>query len=115
MRMASLIRTAFALAVLVSLLGSTSAGKAIAQPANESGEHLAMRLCAPCHAIGASDRSPIAAAPPLRHLEPQIDLDDMQENLRRGLLANHPDMPAFVLTAAESRALVLYLKAIRAD
>lgn len=111
MRMASLIRTAIAL----SILGSAGAGQALAQPANESGEHLARRLCAPCHAIGASDRSPIAAAPPLRHLEPQIDLDDMQENLRRGLLANHPDMPAFVLTAAESRALVLYLKAIRAD
>lgn len=106
------IRRCAALTALIA--GLVFGGSAHAQATNESGRDLAERLCARCHAIGESERSLLAGAPPFRHLEPRVDLDEMQENLEKGLLAGHPDMPVFKLTPAEARALVLYLKAIRA-
>ena len=82
---------------------------------HESGRALAQRLCAPCHAIGAAQRSPNAAAPPFRHLEPRIDLSDLAERMKNGLIAGHPEMPVFVLHDHEARALVTYLRSVQND
>jgi len=107
------MRTALHGSILVTLFLSGMC-EARAQGTSETGRHLAQRLCARCHAIAHSDSSPFAGAPPFRNLEPRVDLDELQENFQRGLLAGHPDMPVFKLTPAEARALVVYLKSIRA-
>jgi len=81
----------------------------------DEGRNIALRLCAPCHGIGAAERSPNAAAPAFRHLEARGALDDLSKRLTEGILAGHPDMPVFKLTENEARSLVIYLRSIQRD
>lgn len=94
-----------------ALLVMTSAVHA--QDAAARGRQLAEKMCAHCHAIGKWERSPLAGAPPFRQLEPRVDLDELQQRLQEGVVSGHPAMPMFILSAAEARALVVYLRAIR--
>lgn len=78
------------------------------------GEDLAQRLCASCHGIGRADRSPIPVAPSFRQIEGRVgDLDPLIERLQGGVIAGHPEMPAFVLREHEARALVAYMRSLR--
>ncbi len=80
----------------------------------EDGRDLALRLCASCHAIGRAERSPIPVAPSFRRMEARVgDLDQLIERLQGGVLAGHPEMPAFILTDREARALVAYMRSLR--
>lgn len=81
----------------------------------QEGRDLAVRLCATCHAIGSAERSPNAAAPAFRHIEPRVDLDELTKRLHEGIIAGHPEMPVFVLREHEARALVAYLRSIQAE
>jgi len=100
-----------ALSVCVAMLIVTSS--ADAQEPAERGRALAEKMCAHCHAIGKWERSPLAGAPPFRQLEPRVDFDDLQQRLQDGVISGHPAMPMFIFSAAEARALVIYLRAIR--
>ena len=73
----------------------------------------AQRMCAQCHAIGRTGRSPLAAALPLRNLDRKFDLDGFAERLREGLMSSHRDMPLFRFTRDDARAMVAYLRAIQ--
>lgn len=84
-----------------------------AQDAAEHGRQLAERMCAHCHAIGKWERSPLAAAPAFRQLEPRVDFDDLQQRLQDGIVSGHPAMPMFIFSADEARALIIYLRTIR--
>jgi mono/diheme cytochrome c family protein len=87
-------------------------------PASElvqQGRASAQRLCASCHAIDRGERSPIAAAPPFRRMEPRVDLDRMAERLQNGIVVGHPEMPAFVLREQEARALVAYIRSLQGN
>jgi mono/diheme cytochrome c family protein len=79
----------------------------------EQGQDIAQRLCSTCHGIGRAERSPMAAAPAFRRIEPRVDLDRMIERLQDGLIAGHPEMPVFVLKEQEARALVAYMRSLR--
>lgn len=79
------------------------------------GRDLAQKLCATCHAIGAAERSPNAMAPAFRRIDQRIDLDEMAEKLREGIIGGHPEMPVFKLTPPEARALTAYLRSIQSD
>jgi mono/diheme cytochrome c family protein len=103
-----------AVLVLAALAGGSPTAHA-ATAAEQRGRDIAQRLCASCHAIGRADRSPHAAAPPFRRLEPRVDLDARGGRRRAGLIAGHPEMPVFRLTRQEAASLVRYLKSIRAD
>ena len=83
-------------------------------PSMEQGQSLAERMCAQCHAIGPSGRSPHVDAPPFRQLARRLDLDLFSERLHEALTVDHPDMPAFRFTRPDARALVLYLRSIQA-
>lgn len=107
-----LISAVFAASVLVAA-PADAAGQPMAS--TEQGRILVVRLCAQCHGIDKADRSPHAAAPPLRRFEPRVDLDNLEQRLREGILAGHPDMPMFKLSRQEAHSVVLYLRAIRAD
>lgn len=80
----------------------------------ERGEAIARDICAPCHAIGTSGESPHASAPPFRRLGERVDLDDLAERLREGVIAAHPEMPTVRFSWQDARAFVAYLRSIEA-
>jgi mono/diheme cytochrome c family protein len=79
----------------------------------DQGRALAERLCARCHAIGKSGKSPHLGAPPFRELSRRVDLDTFTDRLREGLASGHPDMPTFRFSPADARALTAYLLSIQ--
>lgn len=102
---------------LAALLLGTSIGFAEeSEPstAERQGRTLAERMCAECHAIGKSSRSPHDNAPPFHALDRRLNLDTFLERLREGLMVGHPDMPAFRFTREDARSFVLYLRSIQA-
>ena len=78
-----------------------------------SGENLAQALCGSCHAIGATQRSSHPVAPAFRDLQYRRDFARLEEQLRQGLVAGHPEMPVFVLRDHEAVALVRYLRSLQ--
>jgi cytochrome c len=103
------------LAIPVLLLGtSVGFGKEPAPMLPEQhGRALAVRMCAACHAIGRSGRSPHISAPAFRQLDRRVDLDAFMDRLREGLMAGHPDMPMFRFGREDARAFVSYLRSIQ--
>ena len=79
----------------------------------QRGEELARSMCAECHAIGTTDRSPHRSAPAFRTFERRLDLDSFMDRLRQGLMSGHPDMPTFRFTRDDARALIAYLRSIQ--
>ena len=82
-------------------------------PPVQRGQALAEAKCAGCHAIGNAGASPHVGAPPFRRFGHLVDLDAFMERLREGLMAGHPDMPAFRFTREDARALVAYLRTVQ--
>lgn len=100
----------------VAALLLASVAFAHAEEADQSlqrGEAIASEICAPCHAIGAAGQSPHSSAPPFRRLSDRLDLDDLAERLREGIIAGHPDMPTVRFSRQDARALVAYLRSIQ--
>jgi mono/diheme cytochrome c family protein len=98
------------------LLLATPAGYAAGPGGNAPEQHgrdLAERMCAACHAVGRSGRSPHIGAPAFRRLDRRVDLDAFVARLREGLMAGHPDMPMFRFTREDGRAFVMYLRSIQ--
>jgi mono/diheme cytochrome c family protein len=83
-------------------------------PRGEHGRALVQKLCAQCHAVGRSGRSPHVGAPAFRTLDRRLDLDAFVARLREGLAAGHSDMPMFRFTREDARAVVDYLRTIQA-
>lgn len=88
-------------------------GAARAQDPTEHGRALAKEFCAPCHAIGATGKSPHSDAPPLRNIGRSYDLDGFARVLSAGLLSSHPDMPQFRFHYPDARDLRDYLRTIQ--
>lgn len=104
------MRTILVFALVVISLTSADAG-----PLERQGRAIAQKLCAPCHAIGARGKSPVAGAPEFRHLERTVDLDTFGDRLQDGLFSGHKDMPRFNFKRAEAEAFVAYLHSIAAE
>jgi mono/diheme cytochrome c family protein len=79
----------------------------------QRGRELARGLCGGCHATGRTGDSPHIAAPRLREIDRQVDLDKFGRRLREGLLGTHRDMPMFRFTRDDADALVAYLRTIQ--
>ena len=79
----------------------------------QQGRALVDKLCATCHATSKSDASPHAAAPPLRSLDRQMDLDAFADRLRDGLLTGHRDMPMFRFSREDAWAVSAYIRSIQ--
>jgi cytochrome c len=73
---------------------------------------LLAEMCASCHAIEKSGASPHPAAPPFRRLSRRLDIDELYDRLREGLLAGHRDMPAFRFSREDARAIRAYVRSI---
>jgi mono/diheme cytochrome c family protein len=75
---------------------------------------LLVELCARCHAVGRSGRSPQPDAPPFRTFsDVKLYDEDFGKRLRDGLSTMHPDMPTFHFSQRDSEAVVSYLRAIQ--
>jgi len=98
---------ASSLALLI--LGST----AQAQEPNRHGRTILKEFCAPCHAIGKTNRSRQGSAPPLRTLGRSFDLDQFPRLLERGISSTHPDMPEFKFSEDDAHAAAAYLRSIQ--
>jgi mono/diheme cytochrome c family protein len=70
------------------------------------------RQCARCHATGAADPSPFAAAPPFRDLRRRYPVEHLAEAFAEGLVTGHTAMPEVRLEADDIAAVLAYLKAV---
>src|SRR5262245_44030095 len=104
------MRCAAAILVLAVLLG---AARAQDSTQVERGHALVERLCAECHAVGATGDSRHPNAPPFRRLGPTVDFTAFIDRLREGLMVGHPDMPTFRFTRQEAGAIAAYLLSIQ--
>jgi mono/diheme cytochrome c family protein len=80
----------------------------------QHGQELLDTLCARCHAVGETGRSPVVDAPPFRSFSDRKLYDeDFSQRLQNGLSTIHPDMPTFRFNRSDAEAAVNYLKAIQ--
>ena len=80
----------------------------------QRGKELLHTLCARCHAVDETGRSPHRDAPPFRTLgERKLYDEDLARRLQEGLSTIHPDMPTFRFKREEAEAAINYLKAIQ--
>lgn len=86
---------------------------AAARDAAGRGRTLVKEFCGSCHAIDRNDKSPRAAAPPLRQIGRSYDLDGFAERLQHGISSGHPDMPEFVFDRADALAVQAWLRSIQ--
>jgi len=100
-----------ALAGLLLAFAAATTGARAQSPA-EIGRALAEKSCAGCHAIGKSDESPLAEAPPFREFARQWPLESLEEALAEGIVTAHPDMPEFQFGSDDVAALIAYLDEI---
>lgn len=68
--------------------------------------------CARCHAIGENDSSNHPEAPALRDLHERYPLDALEEAFVEGISVGHPDMPEFIATPEQVRAIIDYIGAL---
>jgi len=80
-----------------------------------SGENLAQRLCAGCHAVGAEDASRHASAPPFRTLSGSYPAEHLAEALAEGIIVGHPDMPVFEMNPGQIDGFLLYLEELQEE
>ena len=84
-----------------------------AQDPNSRGRALLKQYCASCHAIGKTGASAHSGAPPFRQLGRSYDLDKIPDQLQRGILSGHPDMPTVRFKPRDARAARSYLRSIQ--
>lgn len=99
---------------IAMLLMQASSGIATAGGDPEAGQEMAERLCAGCHAIGASDESNHPAAPPLRTFADRWPLEHLEEAFAEGIVVGHHEipMPEFVFEPGEIADLIAYLEVV---
>ena len=77
------------------------------------GKALVETRCAACHSVGATGESPVAAAPPLRHLGTRYPVTDLQEAFAEGITNGHREMPQITLEGDEIADLIAYLQDVQ--
>ena len=78
------------------------------------GRALTVRNCGMCHAVGRTGVSANPQAPPFRHLNQVMDVEQLGEGLATGILTGHPAMPQFRFEPYEVVAVVRYLRSVQA-
>ena len=99
--------------IIASLAVMLLASAAQAQDPVKQGRLILKEYCARCHSIAKRGDSPMAGAAPFRMLGRSFELDSFAQDLRRGVLSGHPDMPEFKFGEDDARAVVAYLRTIQ--
>jgi len=102
-------------ACLALLLACACGGQAVALDREQQhGKDMLDTLCARCHAVGETGRSPNSDAPAFRTFgDAKLYDEDFSQRLQNGLSTIHPDMPTFRFDRDDAEAAVNYLKAIQ--
>ena len=77
------------------------------------GKALLETMCARCHAVSETGKSPLTEAPPFRTFGDKLYDTDFVQRLQDGLTTIHPGMPTFRVDRGDAEAAVNYLKAIQ--
>jgi len=77
-----------------------------------AGAALAKRLCARCHSVDASGKSPIANAPPFRTFKSKWPLSYLEEALAEGIVTGHEEMPEVRLSPDEIEQLLSHIESL---
>jgi mono/diheme cytochrome c family protein len=102
----------FGLALLLACAFTTD-GHA-AENGQQRGQALLQSLCARCHAVGSTGRSPHTDAPPFRTFgDDKLYDNDFARRLQDGLSTIHPDMPTFHFSREDAQSAVSYLRSIQ--
>ncbi len=104
------LRAALVAAIAVATLSAANAAETTRE---RRGHALLATLCADCHAIGRAGGSRHPQAPAFRDLGERYPVEDLQESLAEGLISGHPDMPEFRFSAADTAAVIAYLRSIQ--
>jgi len=97
---------------LLLTVASSQAGHALDRE-QRHGKALLETMCARCHAVGKTGKSPLAEAPPFRAFGDKLYETDFGQRLQDGLTSIHPGMPTFRFGREDAEATVNYLKAIQ--
>jgi mono/diheme cytochrome c family protein len=103
-------------ALTATLIAISISSPAMSAPLNRlelRGKAVLTRLCANCHAVGTTGKSPHVLAPTLRTIENRYAIDDLVDQLREGFTALHPDMPTYSFTPQDAEAARAYQKVIQ--
>lgn len=77
------------------------------------GEDVLSKSCARCHAMGVSDQSAHAQAPPFRDIVTRYPVEALAEALAEGILSGHPDMPVIAFDSDDVSAILAYLQDLK--
>jgi mono/diheme cytochrome c family protein len=114
MRQASCRTVALTVGALV--LSGSVATAALAQTSQSAsiarGLAIVQENCSRCHAVGSSDASPLAKAPPFRELHKKYNVEGLAEALAEGIVTGHGEMPAFAFDPPDVDAIIQYLKSL---
>jgi mono/diheme cytochrome c family protein len=92
------------------LLAMGFSALALAADQSAEGKAILQKHCARCHAIGATDDSPLAAAPPLRLVLGRYAVRELQQELMEGMVSRHKEMPQIGFSDEEVAAILAYLQ-----
>ncbi|WP_296817406.1 cytochrome c [Brevundimonas sp.] len=77
------------------------------------GERMAVERCGGCHAVGADDDSPLAAAPPFRTIPGRYPVENLEEALAEGIIVAHDaPMPTFQMEPDEIADILAYMRTL---
>ena len=100
--------------IFIAVLAICASGTVRAEVGERHGKALLETLCARCHAVGRTGRSPNALAPPFRTFgDDKLYDNDFAQRLQDGLSSIHPAMPTFHFSRDDAESAVAYLRAIQ--
>ena len=106
--------TALALAAGVVFASSAIAAPAVSGSVARGGAFVRAH-CSLCHAVGRTDVSSYAPAPPFRTLHERYNVENLAEAFAEGVVVAHKgprQMPEFMLSPEEIDDLIAYLKSL---
>jgi mono/diheme cytochrome c family protein len=102
------------LCIVLALVCATGATGQATESGGQRGKALLETMCARCHAVGKTGRSPHPDAPAFRSFgDDKLYDNDFAQRLQDGLSAMHPDMPTFHFSREDADAAVNYLRSIQ--
>ena len=75
----------------------------------KKGQKLAQKLCASCHNIEKSGKSPEKLAPPFRTFASKWPLESLEEALAEGIVVGHSIMPEFEFKTDDITAMLDFM------
>lgn len=69
--------------------------------------------CSRCHAVDTTGESTHPDAPPFRTLSTRYPIDALEEALAEGISTGHQDMPEFIATPDQIKAIIAYIASIQ--